>query len=150
MKYIFEFDFNTDGDYGFDFVPVGMERNFEDYSFRRVYDNKEEAVAGVISICQFLSAGIICVDSKREYFEEAINNFIDEIRHIKADEQEFNIVEYMYGNYDGTEFRFYAEPNIVNFRVKLTDEEIEFLNDNASKLSPDKIKQAIFNLIKEN
>lgn len=149
MKYVFEIEVRTDGDFSLEFVPVGMRHDDYEYSFRREYNDRDIAVEDINSICSFLKSHM---HSHRDYVKEMWNNTIDKfIKSVKNSEP--NLLEYvsewMSGNYDGTEFRFYTEEQYLEFGFCATDEEIEIIKNNKS-ITNEMIKEAIVDLYRNN
>lgn len=149
MKYIFEINIFTDGDFGFPFVPAGMEYDGEyNYSFRKEYINRNIAIESAIEICTFLKEQI---STHRETVKESWECHTDEfIRNLKESTESAGerVRSYMGGNYDGTEWIFRAEPRTFNFSIDLTDEELELIQDvrQRNRIGYEDIKKAILEL----
>ena len=110
MKYIFQIHVQTDGDFCLPFIPRKMKYDTHgDYSLYESYNDRDRAIEDVLSICAFLKE---CIETPRDYvkrmWEECIDSFVERLKasDMSADEE---ITEYIGGNYEGTEFCFYAE-----------------------------------------
>lgn len=150
MKYIFEIHISTDGDFCFPFIPCDMNHvsGSNEYSFQKVYNDKDASIEDVSKICTFLkeqmhtSRGYV-----REMFDECIDSFMQRV--CKADNTiNVDIRECMSGNYDGTEFCFCVQPNCYNFSLRLTDEEYELIRKHKGLVSLGQIKTAVLALFK--
>lgn len=149
MKYVFEIEVRTDGDFSLEFVPVGMRHDDESYSFRREYNDREIAIEDINSICSFLKSHM---HTHRDYVKEMWNNTIDEfIKYLKESVESDHeyVSELMSGNYDGTEFRFYTKEQYVKVGFYATDEEIELIKSN-KKVTDEMIKEVILDLYRNN
>lgn len=147
MKYIFEINIQTDGDFGFRFVPTGMTQESCDwFSFERTYTDRFKAIEDVEEVCRFLRENIrTSRDSMVERWHTCIDNFLDSLRNSEASIDEY-VEEHIYGNYDGTEFLFRAAPNVVNLKFDVTDEEYALIMDHRINVKPEKVKSAILAL----
>ena len=149
MKYIFEINIFTDGDFGLPFVPAGMKYDGEyNYSFRKEYTNRNIAIESAIEICTFLKEQI---STHRETVKESWEYHTDEfIRNLKESTESAGerVESYMGGNYEGTEWIFRAEPRTFNFAIDLTDEELELILDvrQGNRIGYEDIKKAILEL----
>lgn len=147
MKYIFTINIQTDGDFGFQFVPRGMEQESCDwFKFERTYTDRAKAIEDVEEVCRFLRENIHTHrDSMVETWHTCIDNFLNSLRNSEASNDEY-VEENIYGNYDGTEFLFRAAPNVVNLKFDVTDEEYARIMDHRINVKPEKVKAAILAL----
>lgn len=147
MKYIFKINIQTDGDFGFQFVPIGMtQESYGWFSFERTYTDRVKAIEDVEEVCRFLRENIhTSRDSMVERWHTCIDNFLDSLRNSEASIEEY-VEENIYGNYDGTEFIFRAAPNVVNFKFDVTDEEYARILDHRINVKQEKVKAAILAL----
>ena len=147
MKYIFTINIQTDGDFGFQFVPRGMEQeNCDWFKFERIYIDRADAIEDVEEVCRFLRENIhTSRDSMVETWHTCIDNFLNSLRNSEASINEY-VEENIYGNYDGTEFLFRAAPNVVNFKFDVTDEEYARILDHRINVKQEKVKAAILAL----
>ena len=147
MKYIFEINIQTDGDFGFRFVPTGMtEENSEWYTFERSYIDRDKAIEDVGSICKFLRENVCAVrDSVIATWHCCIDNFLTELQNSEASVNEC-VETTADGNYYGTRFLFRAAPKIVNFKFDVTDEEYNKILDHRINVKQARIKTAILAL----
>ena len=147
MKYIFTINIQTDGDFGFQFVPMGMTQESCDwFSFERTYTDRAKAIEDVEDVCRFLRENIRTNrDSMVETWHTCIDNFLNSLRNSEASIDEY-VEENIYGNYDGTEFLFRAAPNVVNLKFDVTDEEYARILDHRINVKQEKVKAAILAL----
>jgi hypothetical protein len=147
MKYIFKINMQTDGDFGFRFVPIGMtQESYGWFSFERTYTDRFKAIEDVEEVCRFLRENIRANrDSVVEMWHTHIDNFLNSLRNSEASIDEY-VEENIYGNYDGTEFLFRAAPNVVNFKFDVTDEEYARILDHRINVKQDKVKAAVLAL----
>lgn len=149
MKYTFKINVYTDGDFYLQFVPCGMSYDSSyRYTFTKSYQNRDMAIEEINNICSVLKDQI--KTSKyhvREDWNKCIDNFVKNLK--ESNETEFKTVTtYMSGNYDGTEFVFYAEPQYINCGFYVTDEEYEMIKENRNGVTTDMIKKAVLKLFK--
>lgn len=158
MKYILKLDFVTDGDFGFEFVPRGMEYDgYEGYYLEKEYTIYDDAVKDIKKICESLKNNITGKDYVVENVKTHLDTFInsidkntdERISDIFAKDKLFHVSTYMYGNYEGTEFTFRAAPKKVNFDFYLTEEEEKLFNKNAWNVSCGDVKRAVMELFKD-
>ena len=147
MKYIFTINIQTDGDFGFQFVPRGMTQESCDwFKFERTYTDRAKAIEDVEEVCRFLRENIRTNrDSMVETWHTCIDNFLTSLRNSEASNDEY-VEENIYGNYDGTEFLFRAAPNVVNFKFDVTDEEYARILDHRINVMREQIKAAVLAL----
>lgn len=149
MKYVFEIEVRTDGDFSLEFVPVGMSHDDESYSFRREYNDRKIAIEDINSICSFLKSHMHTHrDYVREMWNDTIDRFIKALKESVESGHEY-VSSYMSGNYDGTEFIFYTEYQYAKFKFRVTDEELKMIKGKR-KLTEEEIKNAILSLYKED
>lgn len=153
MKYALKITINTDGDFCLPFVPREMKFDGnERYDFEKTYENRTNAIKDAIEICSFLKAHTY---TSKEYIKqdwyELLDRFMNSIRNSEECDDEV-IYEYMGGNYEGTEFTFYAKPHYFQFGFYLTDEECEMVKKQKHNLdiTDDMIKEAVLNLYNGN
>lgn len=146
MKYIFEINIFTDGDFGIPFVPAGMKYDGEyNYSFRKEYTNRNIAIESAIEICTFLKDYMeTSRDNVKESWNSRINSFIRRLKESTESVHE-RVESYMGGNYEGTEWIFRAEPLSFDFSINVTDEEYRLIRSNRS-IGYSEIKKAILEL----
>lgn len=147
MKYIFEINIQTDGDFGFQFVPTGMtEENSEWYTFERSYIDRDKAIEDVGNICKFLRENVCAVrDSVIATWHCCIDNFLTELQNSEASVNEC-VETTADGNYYGTRFLFRAAPKIINFKFDVTDEEYNRILDHRINVKQARIKAAVLAL----
>jgi hypothetical protein len=76
MKYIFEINLYTDGDYALPFVPCGMKYDGDyEYTFKKCYTDRDVAIDDVSKICVFLKENI---RTSRDYVKESWDRHIDQ------------------------------------------------------------------------
>ena len=150
MKYIFEVNICTDGDFSFPFVPCGMEHcMYENYSFKKSYEDRDKAIEDIVNICSFLKEQMhTSRDYVREDWNECIDNFIKRLCASKKTVYEY-VEECIGGNYDGTEFIFRVVPHSYKFEFRVTDEEYEMLRKNAYGVTIGMVKEAVMALFRE-
>lgn len=150
MKYIFEVNINTDGDFYLPFVPCGMKYDgYENYTFTKIYNNRNVAIKDALNICAFLKEQM---NTNRKYLKENWNNCINRFVDCLATSNESvseRVEEYMSGNYDGTEFIFRVEAQHFNCEFGVTDEEYEMITKNGSFVTKRMIKEAVLDLFRE-
>lgn len=153
MRYIFEMDLHTDGDFGFPFlIPCGLIWNNEKekYSFKKEYSNRKTAVKEVNEICTYLKDNVhginYVVDRVRLMFEE----FLKELNSNTSNENPSIENEYVYEEMSGnqTEITFYSEPEYY-YDLPWTDEELDIIINSKKSPTQKDLKQAILNLYKE-
>ena len=148
MNYILTINLNTDDDYSLPFVPAGM--TYDDcccsYSLEKNYNNRDEAIKDAIDICIFLKENIRTGrDYVKKNFDLHIDHFVDKLRESEFSVNEW-IEEYMYGNYDGTEFIFRAKAKNINCSFFVTDEEYDLISKNDKHVVNSEIKAAVLSL----
>ena len=150
MEYIFEFNICTDGDFSFQFVPCGTKRYVDEtYEFKKYYEDRDEAIKDVANICAFLKEQIYTSrDYVREDWNRHIDNFVERLYASNEIVHEY-VEERMYGNYDGTEFIFRAQPHTYNFSLSLTDEEFELIRKNSKLVTIREVKEAVLPLFRQ-
>lgn len=149
MKYTFEINVYTDGDFYLQFVPCGMSYDGSyRYTFAKSYKNRDMAIEEISSICSFLKEQMkTSRDYVKENWNKCIDNFVKNLK--ESNEAEFRTVtECMSGNHDGTEFIFCAEPQYINCGFYVTDEEYEIIKENSNGVTTDTIKKAVIELFK--
>lgn len=155
MRYIFEMDLHTDGDFDFSFLipfPCGLIWNNEKekYSFKKEYSNRKTAVKEVNEICSYLKDNVhginYVVDRVRLMFEE----FLKELNSNTSNENPSIENEYVYEEMSGnqTEITFYSEPEYY-YDLPWTDEELDIISNSKNSPTQKDLKQAILNLYKE-
>lgn len=151
MKYIFKIDIYTDGDFNFPYVPRGMI--FDDcyrYEFKKSYDNKKDAIKDILEICSFLRKNVHSYkEYKKESIYKCIDSFVEKIKDVEEDFDHGAIREYMYGNYDGTEFLLYTEDDYITCGFYASDEEIELFK-NHEGITNEMVKKAVLDLFRNN
>ena len=156
MKYKLKINLYTDQDFRFDYVPTDMVR-FEigpEYVYECQYDNKKSAIENTKRIYNFLKENIITNESKlyvKDTIRECIDKFLDRVIEFEGSDKHnhVNIHEYVYGNYDGTEFSFESTDDYLNCGFYVNDEEQEIITKNIHFVSNDMIKEAVLNVFKE-
>ena len=150
MKYIFEINVCTDGDFCLPFIPRGMKYDENgDYAFKKAYNNREQAIEDIIDICGFLKGYMYTSrDYVKELWNDCINNFIKRIEASDGSVDE-RIEEYIGGNYEGTEFIFYAEPQRLRCDFAVTDEEHKMIKNNDNEVTSDMIKDVVLALFRK-
>lgn len=150
MKYIFEVNVYTDGDFGFQFVPRGMEFDGGyEYTLEKSYDDRDVAIKDITNICVFLKEQM---ETSRKYVREDWNRCIDDfVKRLYASNKSEHerVEEYMSGNYDGTEFIFRAEAQRLKCDFCVTDEEYEMIKSNRSGVTIGMVKEAVLALFKK-
>jgi len=149
MKYVFKFYLSTDGDFGMDYVPLGMEYDgCEEFSLEKEFNDKNKAIAYIKKTCNYIKNNIHCVhDFALEDLKDMLDRFCKDLEE-NPDKGYYS--DYMSGNYDGTEITFKEVPNIVKFEFSFTDEEYELFKKAAqTKLITNKdLKNIIMNEFK--
>lgn len=150
MKYIFEVNVYTDGDFGFQFVPRGMEFDEDcEYRLKKSYDDKDRAIQDITNICAFLKEQMNTDrDWVKEMFNECIDEFVNKIYKHDANTDTY-IAEYMSGNYDGTEFIFRAEAQYINCGFHVTDEEYSMMKASDKLVTNGMVKEAVLALFRQ-
>ena len=150
MEYIFDVNIYTDGDFHFPFVPCGMKDYADDnYTLVRSYKDRDEAIKDVVSICSFLKEHMHTNrDYVREDLNKCIDTFLDRLCSSSETENEY-IAEYIYGNYDGTEFVFRVVPHCFHYDMRVTDEEYEMINKNENGVTMGMVKEAVLALFRQ-
>lgn len=149
MKYIFEVNVYTNGDFSLPFIPRGMIYDCEwGYSLRTSYTDRDNAINDILSICNFLKHNMKTdINYLKNRWGECIDSFINAIEESDSSQPQI-IDEYMGGNYEGTEFKFYTEDiQYVNYTFKVTNEEYELIKNNED-ITNEMIKEAIIDLYK--
>lgn len=152
MRYILELDISTDGDFGFDYVPVGMECDSwkNCYSLTKEYNDEGLATRDIVNICAFLKENIQCDrDWVKEMFCQRMDNFIHQIYAADFTNTDTYIYESMSGNYDGTSFVFRVAPCEFTFSLNLTDEEFKLVRKKTGLVTREQIKDVVMALYKE-
>lgn len=146
MKYIFEIDVYTDGDFCLPFVPSGM--SYDDdytYTFVKEYNDRDVAIKDIIDICDFLRNHM---HTSREYvkrdWNECIGKFVRRLEEV-GDDLYQNVEAYMSGNYEGTGFRFKQCVQYVNIGFAVTDDEYETIRGRGD-ITTEMVKAAVMNL----
>lgn len=144
MKYVFKINIYTDGNFGFSFIPRGMNWNDdESYDFKMVYHNRDEAIQDAITICEFLTKYMYTYSPDvKTNWNICVNKFIVQL---KENDKNY-IYSDMRGNYPNTEFILYEEPEHFKCEFFITDEEHEMFLRNHNKVTLDMIREAVFNL----
>ena len=147
MKYILEINIQTDGDFGFQFVPTDMIReNYEWYAFKRTYTDRDKAIEDAKSICRFLRANIQSSrDSVIRMWHTTIDSFLTMLQdsEMSIDEE---VEQTSGGNYDGTQFLFRAVSQVVKFKFDVTDEEYAKIMDHRIHVKQEQVKAAVLAL----
>lgn len=152
MKYIFEINVYTDGDFSLPFVPRGMryDENYS-YSFQESYNDREIAIKSILRICEFLKENMY---TSREYVKESwnrcIDNFIEGIKNSDSTSLYERVSEEISGNYDGTEFIFEAQEQYINCGFCVNDEEYALIKQNKINVTNEMIKETVMALFKNN
>ncbi|MBO5969905.1 MAG: hypothetical protein J6S14_15565 [Clostridia bacterium] len=147
MKYILEINIQTDGDFGFQFVPTDMIReNYEWYVFKRTYTDRDKAIEDAKSICHFLRANIQSSrDSVIRMWHTTIDSFLTMLQNSEMSIDE-EVEQTAGGNYDGTQFLFRAVSQVVNFKFDVTDEEYAKIMDHRIHVKQEQVKAAVLAL----
>lgn len=155
MRYIFEMDLHTDGDFGFPFlVPCGLIWNDDEgkYSFKKIYSNRKTAVKEVNEICSYLKDNVhgidYVVDGVRLMFEKFLNELNSNTSNENLSIENEYVYEEMSGNQDGTVITFHSEPEYY-YDLPWTDEELDIIFKSNKFPTQKDLKQAILNLYKE-
>lgn len=126
-EYSLSMRFCTDGDYGFDFVPVGMTFDgMETYDYEEEFDNEREAYDKTKKICAFLKANI---RTSRDYVRRDLETMFDDFlcgvnKSEKENREQAYVSRGLFGNYCGTELQFVCkEPRVCVGNIQLTEEE---------------------------
>ena len=150
MKYIFEVNVYTDGDFGFQFVPRGMEFDGDcEYTLEKSYDDRDRAIQDITNICAFLKEQM---NTDRDYVKESWNKCVDDfvLRLYQSNKSAYERVEeHMYGNYDGTEFIFRAEAEYFNCGFRVSDEELVMIKESNKLVTSGMVKEAVLALFKK-
>ncbi len=150
MKYIFEVNICTDGDFGFEFVPRGMEFDgYYTYTFEKSYKDRDAAIKDITNICTFLKEQI---HTSRKYVKEDWNRCVDDfVKHLYTSSESAHerVEEYMSGNYDGTEFIFRTEAQRLKVDFCVTDEEHEMIKNNGNGVTREMVKEAVLALFRK-
>lgn len=150
MKYIFEININTDGDFYLPFVPCGMKYDgCERYTFEKSYRDRNVAIENIVNICAFLKEEM---DTRRDYVKESWDIHIDSfVKRLKTSSESVyeRVEEYMSGNYEGTEFIFRVEAQKFNCSFNVTDEEFEMIHNNDNRVTIGMVKEAVLALFKQ-
>jgi len=146
MKYVFEIDVYTDGDFCLPFVPRGMRYdNDYTYTFVEEYNDRDRAIKDAIDICDFLRNHM---HTSREYVKRDWNECIDKFVHRlegAGDDLYQNVEAHMSGNYEGTGFRFRQHVQHVNVSFGVTDDEYETIRSRGD-ITTEMIKAAVMSL----
>lgn len=146
MKYLFEINIYTDGDFSLPFVPHEMKYDGSyEYSFSKTYANKSAAIYDAIGICDFLKRNI---HTNRESMRELWVEKIDDFQSLLTDNQDddsFDIKIAISGNYEGTEFVFKSVGDTVVCRFDVTEDELAIIKKDSS-VTKDMIKKAVLAL----
>ena len=146
MRYRFEVNIYTDGDFGLPFVPRGMRYDGDyNYSFAEYYKNRETAIESVLRICQFLKE---YMHTSRDYVKESWDRHIDNFVEALKNSDSSSIYEYMGGNYEGTEFKFTSEELYINCGFHVNDEEHDLIKRDKNNVTNEMIKEAVMALFK--
>jgi len=131
MKYKFNVTFSTDGDFGFDYVPMGMKFDeCDDIVLEKEFTDREKAIKYIEDTCGYLKRHIRGRDYVIEDVKNMLSNFCKDIR--KNPDKKFYQYE-IGGNYEGTEITFEEIPNRYTFTFGFTDEEDKIFREVASK-----------------
>lgn len=149
MKYVFEININTDGDFCLPFIPTGMKFDGnEKYTFSKTYESKLSAITDIMEICSFLKTHI---HTSRDYVKKAWCECIDRFTNsLHESEQYDGVYQYMSGNYDGTDFYFHPKPAHFKCDFYLTDEEYEIVKNSHINVTDTMLKEAVLNLYNSN
>lgn len=148
MQYIFQINVCTDGDFCLPFVPRKMRYDNGDYFFYESYNDRDRAIEDVLNICVFLKENIYTNrDYVKKLWDQCIDSFVERVKasETSADEE---IIEYIGGNYDGTEFIFYVKPQHMKCEFAVTDEEYEMIKENKNDVTYDMIKEIVLDLFR--
>lgn len=151
MKYIFEINIYTDADFGFQYVPRGMEYDGSlRYNLIKTYNNRDEAMKDILDICSFLKETVHSHKTwVKESWREHVDSFSDKLKNSNKTKHE-EVEECMYGNYDGTFLLFRTEDDYINCGFYATEEEIELIKSNHEGITNAMIKEAVLNLFRKN
>lgn len=154
MKYIFKININTDGDFGFDFVPTGMIYDgFETFTFETDYPDIIIAKERIITICKFLKEHIRIPEFRdyvKKQWDECVDEFIEKIYKLDNPTSDEMVISDMSGNYAETEFYFYAKTEPVTIKMyDVTHEERELIKRNKDKVTSEMLKEAVLTLYRE-
>lgn len=149
MKYIFEINIYTDGDFYLPFVPTGMKYDGDyEYTFKKYYRDRDEAIKDIVDICTFLKENMLTSRNYvRDTWNARISSFLKKLNKSSQGAYE-RVEEYMFGNYEGTEFIFYVEAEKFQCDFCLTDEEAEIIKSNKRLVTIGDVKKAILELYK--
>ena len=104
MKYAVSFTLNTDGDFYWEYVPVGMEPSIEEYSFKADFDTKDAEVK-INKMFKYLLDNVQCDDWRKEILERLLAPVVLNCK---------NIERTIGGNYDGSYVRIsYTEDDMI-------------------------------------
>ena len=149
MRYIFEVNVYTDGDFGFQFVPRGMEFDGDcGYTLEKSYEDRDRAIKDITNICAFLKEQM---DTDRDWVKEMFDRCVDDFvkRLYQSNKSEYKRVEeYMSGNYDGTKFIFRAEAQYIPCSFHVTDEEYAMMKASDKLVTNGMIKEAVLALFR--
>jgi hypothetical protein len=151
MPYIFEIKVNTDGDFCLPFVPRGMKYDEnKEYTFTRVYKDKEKTIKDVGDICNFLK---YIIDTSKNYVKKSwtdfINRFGTDVEQCTDGLLDWGVYSHMGGNYEETVFSFRKQPMRFKCTFDLTDEESKKIANYKGLVTELKIKNAILELFDE-
>jgi len=149
MKYTFKLCFKTDGDFGFSYVPIGMDYydSYMGYNLEKEFNDKNKAIEYIKETCEFLKNNI---HGYRNWVKEDVKHMLDRFcKNLDENPNETLYEDYMSGNYDGTEIILEESMNKFGFSISMTDEEYELFKTNAKYLSINDIKNIILDKCKE-
>ena len=150
MKYIFEVNIETDGDFRLPFIPCGMKYDgYSKYAFCKSYTDRKQAIDDIIKICTFLKENMQThKDYIKSMWDRHVDCFVEKLS--KSSESINEIVEeYMNGNYDGTEWIFHSESRMFEFSFPVTDEEFDRIRRNDNHIIRSDIKNAVLALFEK-
>lgn len=153
MKYFFEINVYTDGDFNLQFVPCGMKYDGNyNYSFEKSYTEKKKAIEDVLNICDFLKNHVTGRDYAVDFWNECINSFVEKVKTSDKVDIHEKIEVCMTGNHDGTEFCFYAKEQYLNCGFYVTDEEFEMVKNVGKRggLTNTMVKEAVLDLFRQS
>ena len=129
--FVVEFKIETDGDFGFEYIPCNMSYDGDEfYHLIKEFNDKQEAIQYAVKTADFLFSHINGNKETIETIKDTLLLFEQEALANRNVNVAYIAKKNCYGNYDGTEFSVYQNLNRYAFDVPLDDEQYLLVKKN--------------------
>lgn len=141
MDYILEIKLYTDGDFGFPYIPRDMNYSGYDYSLKKKYRNKEEAIHDTLDILNFLERNVQFGNWDGDLFYECLSEFREKLAN-SVEHDDINIFCARYGNQE-IFINFYSKPKMVKVEIAVSAEEYEKIQNVRRKMQSEDMEKVM-------